>query len=43
MKIVFIGTVEFSKKCLEKLININANIAGVCTKRVPHLIQILQI
>lgn len=32
MKIVFIGTVEFSKKALEKLININAQVIGVCTK-----------
>ena len=32
MRIVFIGTVEFSKNCLEKLISINADIAGVCTK-----------
>jgi len=32
MRIVFIGTVEFSKKALEKLIDINANIVGVCTK-----------
>lgn len=32
MKIVFIGTVEFSKKALEKLIEIKAEVAGVCTK-----------
>lgn len=32
MRIVFIGTVEFSKKALEKLIFLNANIVGVCTK-----------
>ena len=32
MKILFIGTVEFSLKALEKLININANIVGICTK-----------
>lgn len=32
MKIVFIGTVEFSKKALEKLISINAQVIGVCTK-----------
>lgn len=32
MKILFIGTVEFSKKILEKLININCNIIAVCTK-----------
>jgi methionyl-tRNA formyltransferase len=32
MKIVFIGTVEFSKKALKKLIDLNANIVGVCTK-----------
>ena len=33
MRIVFIGTVEFSKKTLEKLIQINADIVGVCTKK----------
>ena len=32
MKILFIGTVEFSLKAIEKLINIDANIVGVCTK-----------
>jgi methionyl-tRNA formyltransferase len=32
MKILFIGTVEFSLKALNKLIDINANIVGVCTK-----------
>lgn len=33
MKIVFIGTVEFSYKTLEKLIQLKAEIAGVCTKK----------
>jgi formyl transferase domain protein len=33
VKIVFIGTVEFSYKALEKLIELNAEIAGVCTKK----------
>jgi methionyl-tRNA formyltransferase len=32
MKIVFIGTVEFSKKALQKLIDIDAEVVGVCTK-----------
>lgn len=32
MRIVFIGTVEFSSKALKKLINLSANIVGVCTK-----------
>ncbi len=32
MKILFIGTVEFSYKALEKLISMNANVVGVCTK-----------
>ena len=32
MRIVFIGTVEFSKKALQKLIELKADIAGVCTK-----------
>jgi methionyl-tRNA formyltransferase len=33
MKIIFVGTVEFSRKTLEKLIAMNANIAGVITKK----------
>ncbi|MDT0554149.1 formyltransferase family protein [Urechidicola vernalis] len=32
MRIFFIGTVEFSKRSLEKLIDINANVVGVATK-----------
>jgi len=32
MRILFIGTVEFSFKALEKLIDINADVVGVCTK-----------
>jgi len=32
MRIVFIGTVEFSKKALEKLMDIKSNVVGVCTK-----------
>ena len=32
MKILFIGTVEFSYKVLEKLIELKAEIVGVCTK-----------
>lgn len=32
MKIVFIGTVEFSKKALQKLVDIDAELVGVCTK-----------
>ena len=32
MKIIFIGTVEFSYRALEKLIELNAEIVGVCTK-----------
>ena len=32
MKIVFIGTVEFSKKALQKLIDMSAHVVGVCTK-----------
>ncbi len=34
MKIIFIGTVEFSKKSLEKLIDIKAEIVGICTKEM---------
>ena len=32
MRILFIGTVEFSLKALEKLIELGADIVGVCTK-----------
>ncbi|MCK4820584.1 methionyl-tRNA formyltransferase [bacterium] len=32
MRIVYIGTVEFSRKTLEKLINLKANVVGVLTK-----------
>jgi len=32
MKIVFIGTVEFSYKALQRLIELKAEIVGVCTK-----------
>ena len=32
MRILFIGTVEFSFQALNKLIEINTNIVGVCTK-----------
>ena len=32
MRIIFIGTVEFSYKALKKLIELNAEIVGVCTK-----------
>jgi len=33
MKILFIGTVYFSFKALEKLIMLNADIVGICTKK----------
>ncbi len=33
MKILFIGTVEFSYKALKKLIELNAEIVGICTKK----------
>ena len=33
MKIIFIGTVEFSKKCLQKILDLNADVVGVITKR----------
>lgn len=36
MKILFMGTVEFSYKTLEKLIELNAEIVGVCTKKVSN-------
>jgi methionyl-tRNA formyltransferase len=34
MRIIYIGTVEFSRRALEKLIEMNCNIVGVCTKKV---------
>ena len=33
MKIVFIGSVEFSKKAFEKLLEMGSDIIGVCTKK----------
>lgn len=36
MRIIFIGTVEFSLRALEKLINIKADVVGVCTKKVSN-------
>jgi methionyl-tRNA formyltransferase len=33
MKVLFIGSVEFSKHVLEKLISINSEIVGVCAKK----------
>ena len=33
MKIIFIGTVKFSRITLQKLINLNAQVVGVCTKK----------
>ena len=37
MKIIFIGSVYFSKVMLEKLIDLNANIVGVITKQNSDL------
>jgi len=34
MRIVFIGAVQFSLACLEKLLAIGANVVGVCTLEV---------
>lgn len=34
MRIVFIGTVEFSRRALERLLAMNAEIVGVCTLQV---------
>ncbi len=31
MRIVFIGAVEFSRRALERLIELRANVVGVCT------------
>lgn len=36
MKIVFIGTVSFSEKLLNKLVDMQANVVGVCTKRLSN-------
>jgi methionyl-tRNA formyltransferase len=33
MKIVFIGTVEFSRKILEHLLSLNADVVGICTSK----------
>ncbi|MBL6841444.1 MAG: methionyl-tRNA formyltransferase, partial [Pelagibacterales bacterium] len=33
MKIIFIGTIKFSRKVLQKLIDLNAQVVGVCTKK----------
>lgn len=33
MKIFFIGSVEFSKRVLQKLVDLNAQVVGVCTKK----------
>ena len=37
MRVIFIGTVEFSKKILEKLVDLNVHIVGVCTKKASNL------
>lgn len=37
MRIVFIGTVEFSQRALERLLAINAEIVGVCTLQESKL------
>ena len=36
MRVIFIGTVEFSKKTLEKLIDLNVRVVGVCTKKMSN-------
>ena len=33
MKILFIGTVDFSERSLQKLIELDAEIVGVCGKK----------
>ena len=32
MRVIFIGTVEFSLHTLQKLIDLNVSLVGVCTK-----------
>ena len=36
MKVLFIGTVEFSKRALKRLIELNVHIVGVCTKEMSN-------
>ena len=36
MRVIFIGTVEFSKKTLEKLVDLNVHVVGVCTKKTSN-------
>ena len=38
MKILFIGTVDFSERSLQKLIELDAEIVGVCGKKKNKLI-----
>ena len=33
MRVFFIGTVEFSKKSLQKLIELDVRVIGLCTKK----------
>ena len=40
MRVLFFGSVEFSHKILEKLISIDSEIVGVCTKKHHPLIVI---
>ena len=43
MKILFIGTVEFSYRALKKLVELNADIVGVCTKDKSNFNLIVQL
>ncbi len=43
MRIVFIGSVLFSKSMLEQLIKLDLEIVGVCTKKNQNLIRIFLI
>jgi len=36
MRVLFIGTVEFSLRCLEKLVAMETEVVGVCTKEVSR-------
>ena len=38
MRVVFIGSVYFSKKMLEELIKLRVNIVGVCAKKKTVLV-----
>lgn len=36
MRIIFIGTVDFSRSCLEAMLNMKANVVGIFTQKQEH-------